>query len=258
MIFSTLKITVFAIFYSLCFSILAQTQQINLVGEYVSDMTNNDGTGYQFEMVRAIFEPLGYQVNINVYPYRRALKKVESGQADMMIGMIKEKNMPIIFSNYPHETDKILAIYLDKNDINWYGFSALKNKNLVMLQGMDEDAKERLPIKSHQVTVVNTPDQALKMLMYGRADFIIMTEAEYIINYVRIDNPQANLLSKPIGFIEIHAAFADSTKGNKFKEVWDKHFLTYLKSEKAKSLFYHWGASDNYNTTLNYLTKATH
>lgn len=255
MILNALKIAVFTAFYSLCFPIFAQTQQLNLVGEYIPDITNTDGTGYQFEMVRAIFEPLGYQVNIKIYPYRRALRKVASGQADMMIGMIKHNNIPVMFSHMPHETDKILAIYLNNKNVDWQGVSTLKNKKLVMLQGMDEDAKKRLPILNEQVSVVSTPAQAFKMLTHRRADFIIMTEAEYIINYIKIANAPSTLTSKPIGFIEIHAAFPDSIAGLKFKEIWDKHFLSYFTSEPAKMMFYRWDATENYQTTLDYLTE---
>lgn len=254
MVFRTVKIAVFAAFYSLCFPLFAQTQQLNLVGEYIPDITNNDGSGYQFEMVRAIFEPLGYQVNIKVYPYRRALKKVASGQADMMIGMIRHSNIPVIFSHTPHETDKILAVYLKEDNIDWQGISTLKNKKLVMLQAMDEDAKARLPILNEQVSVVSTPIQAFKMLKYRRADFIIMTEAEYIINYKKTANSSSNLTSQPIGFIEIHAAFPDSPSGQKFKSIWDENFLSYLTSEPAKVMFDRWGATKNYQTTLDYFS----
>ena len=46
---------------------LAET--INLVAEVFPPQTNRDGTGQQFDVARAIFEPLGYTVNVNVYPY---------------------------------------------------------------------------------------------------------------------------------------------------------------------------------------------
>jgi polar amino acid transport system substrate-binding protein len=253
MILSAIKIAVFAAFYSLCLSLNAQTQQLNVVGEYIAGATNYDGTGYQFEMVKAIFEPLGYQVNINVYPYKRALKEVEHGQADMMIGMIRHSNMSTLFSFVPHEADKILAIYRDDNVLNWQGLSTLKNKKLVMLPSISENAKEHLPILNNQVRVVNTPIQALKMLKHGRADFIIMTQAEYR----DIDDSEARFKSQIIGFIDIHAAFTDSISGVKFKKVWDEHFISYLKSDKAKSTFNRWGVSKNYVTTLNYLTGTT-
>jgi ABC-type amino acid transport substrate-binding protein len=47
-----------------------------------------------------------------------------------------------------------------------------------VLPSISENAKENLPILNNQVRVVNTPIQALKMLKHGRADFIIMTQAE--------------------------------------------------------------------------------
>jgi polar amino acid transport system substrate-binding protein len=255
MVTRILKIVVFTVFYSHCFLLLGQTQQLNLVGEYISDATNNDGTGYQFEMVKAIFEPLGYQVNITVLPYKRALKQVESGQADMMVGMIKDNNMPILFSQSPHEVDRVLAIFINKKNLNWQGLSTFKNKDLVMLPSIAEDAKERLSILSHQVSIVSTPVQALKMLKYGRADFIIMTEGEYILNYKTLDKSEVDLLSQPIGFVEIHAAFTHSMGGGKVKKIWDENFIAYLKSEKSKEMFSRWKVSKNYQTTLNYFNK---
>ena len=145
--------------------------------------------------------------------------------------------------------------FLEKNKSKWQGLSSLKNKNITVLSSLVDNAKERLAIQSNQVNEVSTPAQAFKMLTYGRADYILMTETEgeYLLN--DMDSQQNKLMSQPIGFIEIYAAFTDKIKGKQLKEIWDKHFLSYLKSKQAESLFENWGLSKNYQITLEYLTK---
>lgn len=255
MLFKTIKFVLCSICCLYFLSPIAQanTKQLNLVGEYISSATNVDGTGYQFEMVKAIFEPLGYQVNINVYPYKRALKRVESGQADMVVGMIKRHDMSLKFSQAPHEADKILAIYLKKNKTSWQGLDPLKNSNLVMLSSMVENVKKNLEVNDEKIIEVSTSEQALKMINHGRADFIIMTESEYNENYKA--TAQVYLLSQPIGYLEIHAAFTYSVKGEAFKAIWDERFLSYLKSKEAKAMYESWDGFKNYKTTLEYLAK---
>jgi polar amino acid transport system substrate-binding protein len=255
MIFKAIKFSTLAICYLLHLSASAQAQvkQLNLVGEYIESATNLDGTGFQFEMVKAIFEPLGYKVNITVYPYKRALKGVETGQADMMVGMIKHNDMPLIFSQVPHEADRILAIFLKKNVSDWQGVASIKNKRVVILSSLVENAKEKLPILNNHISEVRTPAQALKMLMYNRADFMIMTEAEYLINHMK--SPQVELIAKPISFIQIHAAFTPTKKGVALKKVWDKHFIPYFKSKEATAMYKSWSASKHHKVTLEFLNQ---
>jgi len=255
MIFKKAHLVLLAIcfFYLLPLLAQAQTKEINLVGEYIPGATNSDGTGFQFELVKAIFEPLGYQVNINVYPYKRALIRVEAGQDDMMVGMIKQQNMSLAFSQVPHEADKILAIFIKKNNETWQGVKSLKNKKLVMLSSIIENVKKNPYVNKNQMIEVSKPAQALKMLRHNRADFIIMTESEYNLNYTAIS--PLSLSSKPIGYLEIYAAFTDSVKAKKIKTIWDDHFLPYFNSKAAKAMYKRWGVSKNYQTTLNYLAK---
>jgi len=91
-------------------------------------MTNEDGTGQQFEIAKAVYETLGYKIKCKTYPYKRAKYYVEIEKADVMVGMLKTDSEKLIFAKFPHDADNIIAIYPKNKNIKWDGISTLKIK----------------------------------------------------------------------------------------------------------------------------------
>ena len=94
-------------------------ETINLVAEVFPPQTYSNGTGQQFDIAKAIFEPLGYEINIAVYPYRRVIYLLENKQVDMAVGVTKVGNAEILFSEQPHDSDNLVAIYPKYKNIIW-------------------------------------------------------------------------------------------------------------------------------------------
>jgi len=230
----------------------AKTETLRLVGELYPPGTFADGSGQQFEMVKAVFERLDYKVTIDVYPYKRAIKLVETGQADMMVGMLKDPALEVSYSHYPHDVDNLLAIYPRVSKTQWQGPSSINNKHLTMLLGLGEPFKKCLPDFDFQITEVKSHQQALKKLFYGRTDFIIDSEGTFLLKYEQ--RHQENLYTQLVGFIEIYAAFSKNSQGKNAKKLWDEHFIKFIQTKSAEKIYEKWGMNREYWVTKQFIS----
>ena len=221
---------------------LAET--INLVAEVFPPQTNRDGTGQQFDVARAIFEPLGYTVKVNVYPYRRVIHLLENKQADIAIGIAKVDNKKLLFSKQPHDSDNIVAIFPKDSKINWQGVSTLLGKRLLFIAGLSEGLSLDLDLSAHQVSEVNTRVQALKKLLIGRDDILIDCECGFFLD--EVSSYRSQFLTTHIGFFKIYAAFANNEQGLKLKRIWQRDYPNFIKTDAAREIYQKWGLMREY------------
>ena len=226
-------------------------ETINVVGEIFPPMTNEDGTGQQFELAKAVYETLGYKVNCKTYPYKRARYYVEIEKADVMVGMLKTDSEKLIFATLPHDADNIIAIYPKNKNIRWNGISTLKNKKLTWARGLGFD---KLFEFDHQGSEINTRRQAFQKLLLGRDDFMIDAYSGFLLK--EVDSLRNRFETRKIGFILIYCCFSNTEKGNKLKKIWDKEFLEIIETGKAESVYKKWKLMREYRILTEYLDKA--
>jgi len=243
----------FLLVFIVLFSQQLFAETINLVAEVFPPQTNRDGTGQQFDVARAIFEPLGYTVKVEVYPYRRVIHLLENKQADIAIGIAGGDNKKILFSQQPHDSDNLVAIYPNKNKINWQGGSTLSGKRLLFIAGLTEGLSLGLDLSAHEISEVNTREQAFKKLLMGRDDFLIDCECGFLLDEVSSYRSQFSL--KRIGFLKIYAAFANNEKGLKLKEIWQRDFPSFIKTDAAREIYQKWGLMREYAIIRKVLTQ---
>jgi hypothetical protein len=220
-------------------------QTINVIGEEFPPMTNADGSGQQFEIVKAIFEPLGYEVVTKVYPYKRAIYVLEYGQADMFVGLLKESELKLVFSKYPHDADNVIVIYPKDKEIKWQGDNTLKNKNVAVIAGLRKPFQKYVGDDVLAFNEVNTREQAYKKMLIGRDDFLIDCECGYLLE--EVDRYREKFIFRHIGQLEIFAAFSQNEQALKLKAIWDEKFPKFILTEKAYDIYKKWGLLREYN-----------
>lgn len=219
-------------------NVVGENKTIELVGEVFPPATNKDGTGQQFEMVKAIFGPLGYKININVYPYKRALTLVETANADIMVGMLKSNDESLIYSNYPHDADKLLAVHTKEKGNEWQGIDSLGGKRVVTFSGLSKPIKQYLPNSAFKLREVSTRKQAMQKLLFDRIDYVIDCECGYLLD--EVSEFKDRLATQEVGLLKIYLAFAKNEQGKKLKAIWDRAFPEYIRSEQAKDIYQKW------------------
>jgi polar amino acid transport system substrate-binding protein len=220
-------------------------QTINVIGEEFPPMTNADGSGQQFEVVKAIFVPMGYEVITKVYPYKRAIYVLENGHADMFVGLLKDSELKLVFSKSPHDADNVIVIYPKDKEIKWQGIKTLQNKNVAVIAGLQKPLKKYVGDGVLALNEVDTREQAYKKMLIGRDDFLIDCECGYLLK--EVEKYREKFTFQEIGQLEIFAAFNQNGKALKLKAIWDEKFPQFILTEKAQNIYRKWGLLREYD-----------
>jgi len=92
--------------------------------------------GYAVEILRAIFEPRGWTVDYTVTPWNRAQEEVLSGQADVLIGALKNNTHDFI---YPDQSlgKTTMCFYTNRQDWQYSGPDSLKSVRTGFVKGYE-------------------------------------------------------------------------------------------------------------------------
>jgi len=180
----------------------------------IQNKNTNIMSGFYFEVANLIAREAGYKANNYIYPYKRIINELKSGQTDMSI-LFKYKELEeYVVYLAPLATLKTVVIGLKGTEFD--AISSLKGKTIAYLRGAKfSDAIDNDPEIIKEVTTDFL--QGIKMLKFGRVDAIIgpfdpilsaankITEGEYIFGaplvvaertpWIQVSNKSADKLS---------------------------------------------------------------
>ena len=200
----------------------AQTpKEIFIVTESWEDLTNKDGSGLYFDLVRMIYEPAGINVKIKIYPYNRSSMMVEKKKADAWLGSYLEEEDYAIYPKYYFDHDIVTAMYKTKKFPEFDGLNSLKDKNICWIRGYGYDEYIDIPIKKHER---NERKSILDSLDKDRFDVFLDAKFDMSDAIKRF-----NFDTSEYSFIEIlkfklYPAFRDDERGKILRDIWDKNF----------------------------------
>lgn len=85
-----------------------------------------DGTGLFFEIVAAVYEPVGINVRYEIVPW------IREKQADAMLCVVKQNiGEGILAPKYPMVVEYTAAVFKKAKLPNWEGIGSLVGKNLI-------------------------------------------------------------------------------------------------------------------------------
>jgi len=186
--------------------------------------TYADGTGYFYELLRAVYEPLGYELNFKFCPWRRCILDVIQHKADIVIGVYENEQevgdqlqTPMNYVNF--ETNAV--IFKKALHPLWLGQKMMANKRVAYNRGYNYAEMLDVPIN---VVEVNNDEQGLKVLMADRIDFLISGKQILEREAARID--KTGILFQ-IETLFVHSAYMGynlSKKGTILKQEFDQQF----------------------------------
>jgi polar amino acid transport system substrate-binding protein len=138
---------------------------------------NEDHEGIMVDIARAIFEPLGFKINISFRPFKRALQENTNGHYDGFIGGNKEQLKNNLFPQYVTTPNR--TILYKRSGLNWSysGPGSLKKVTLVSVKGfkygnthIDNFVAKKNNINLVTVPVGNHIEKMTKLLVKKRGD----------------------------------------------------------------------------------------
>jgi len=153
-------------------------------------LENGKPTGFNIDLIRAVAEVEGLDVEIRLGPWSEVRNELEQGKIDVLAGMYysPERNRRVDFS-VPH-TQVTSAIFVRKGS-NIRSFGEIKGKEIIVQKGdIIHDFLIHERITPHIVTVTDPVDE-LRLLASGKHDCAFMPsrlQGEYIIKSLGLTN----------------------------------------------------------------------
>ncbi|KKA45894.1 ABC transporter substrate-binding protein [Salinivibrio sp. KP-1] len=175
-----------AFLLSLSFAATAQVKLVTL--EYPPYITHEDKVvgGVAVELVERVFEEIEQPITIQVLPWGRAIKYVETGEADGIFTAFKTEERET-FAHYIDEVlfdQNIVAIGSQGNDATWNKenigqFKICLINNVSYGRWLDSMVEQN---RFKGVRRVSEPEQCVQLLQANRVDFWVNNEfgARYV------------------------------------------------------------------------------
>ncbi len=216
-------------------------------------LENGKPTGFNIDLIRAVAEVMGLDVQIRLGPWNQVRQDLEQGKVDMLAGMYysADRSRLVDFS-VPH-TMVSSGIFVRKNS-PIRTFADLRGKEVIVQEGdVIYDLLKENGLTSHVIAVTN-PEDVLRLLAFGKHDGALMPsrlQGEYFAKKLGLTNIRAINSELP----QLRYCFAVH-KGNrellyrldeglnilkvngKYREIHEKWFGVYEKREMWNSLRY--------------------
>lgn len=221
------------LFFGLLVSAQVLASSITIVSDEWEGYTNKQGGGYYFELMKAIFEAQGVNVNVKLVPYKRSVDMVTTQKADVMLGAYKGETIEGTFSPHPLEIDKVdVAISPQMND-QWQGVESLEGKRVGALKGYAFD--DYIDVKMRYKELSNLKS-LLKMLNHGRLDAVIDYEADIKVSEQDIKESPNYIIKKAIIVNPSFAVFSNTNNGKAMLAIFNEGIQSLHKSGRLKEI----------------------
>ncbi|MCF8068928.1 MAG: transporter substrate-binding domain-containing protein [Desulfobacterales bacterium] len=211
--------------------------EINVVTDEWTDYTEIDGTGFYFDMIRAVFEPVGIKVNYKHMPYARAVSEASKGNFDAVLGTsIYEENENLISPTaYPIEITSLTVISLKANP--FVDESSLKGKSVGWQRGYAIDSYIELSADGYNSYEFSGLDAGIGMMMKGRLDFIVDYEADAIEAIGDSGNNTDDFAMVSAYEDTIAISFYDNAKGRELLKIYNERMPELAKSGELDKIY---------------------
>ena len=217
--------------------LLAVGAQFERVFEY---QASGEYGGLGAELLRLMAARTGNTVRFRMVPWARAQAMLVQGQADILIGPYRapERIAGMAFSDKPFYQDQIVFYTRQDASVGWDGdYAALKNRRVVLLNGWAYGADWERVRPGLQVSVANTVENGLKMLVHNHVDVFVSNRRNTDPVIARLGyERQVKPLPKVIEVQNGYFAFPRSPHFDRLRLQFDQEFASLIDSGELKKL----------------------
>ncbi|MBN1981866.1 MAG: transporter substrate-binding domain-containing protein [Chitinivibrionales bacterium] len=208
--------------------------EFHAVADAWPEVTNNDGTGLFFDVIRMVYEPAGITMKYEIMPYARTNEMVKKLEADAWVAsFLNEQDYPL-YPKWHFDRVPQVAVFKKETEKNWKGETTLTGKKVAWNRGFNLDKFIKVKVN---LTEVNGTENGMNMLEKGRVEFYVNAkpDIEKFVESAKFD--MSNYQVEHLLFLNLYMAYSNNERGKYFKEVWDKRMEELVKSPKLKELY---------------------
>jgi len=210
---------------------------------------SGDRKGILVDILETIYVPLGYKINVNIKPIKRAFKDYANGEYDGVIGgdptQFPLNSFPKIVS-VPHSP------YFYKLANNKWEYNGIESLKLVRIGAVENykyanpDIEKYLRSKNDGVVLISEKDHLKKLinlLKKNRIDSFLGGEFP-VEDYLKSKGLEKEIIlaSKDIGTFRNYISFSNKSKNSKeLLEIHDKRFMEIYKDGTLAKIYQKYG-----------------
>ncbi|MCF6245911.1 MAG: transporter substrate-binding domain-containing protein [Desulfobacula sp.] len=210
---------------------------INIATPYWENVTNRDGTGLYFEILRRIYEPSKIKISFRILPWIRAKKMMQNRKFDVMLIGYYASKTDDLFPRYPIDSEPIGVIYRKGIIDKWLGQKSIEGKKVVWLRGYGFSHYLDVDVILNEV---NKQEQGWELVKIKRGDFFIHPFSDLRI-YVNTHKSDMDMMEMRVIFEKnLYLRFANTEKSKRLIAIYDQGIQELLKTGELKTIFDKW------------------
>ena len=211
------------------YTMVARAETLIVATDVWEDYSNEDGTGYYLDLLKAIYEPKGINIDVKYVPYKRSVEMVDNKKADMMLGAYEGEEIVGVYGKYPIELDVVDAAVSPE-----LAKESLSGKKVGAVRGNEFNSYTNVSMKYREVSNLRS---LLKMLNHQRIDAVLDYEVDIrsagkAIGEASRFEIKTGVLSNPSYFV-----FANSARGEKMRKIFDEEFIKLYRDGKVQNIY---------------------
>lgn len=192
------------------------------------------------EIIRIVARQLGHTVKFGMYPWARAQAMMKLDEAHILVGPYKtdERLAYMAYSQRPFFQDQVVFYTRADDSVDWRGdYLALRDRPIVILNGWAYGAEFALARPSLRVSVANSVDNGLNMLMHRHVTLFASNRRDTEPVVARL-----NLRGKVVSltpFIKVedaYFAFPKRPRHDKLRQQFDQALNAMIDSGELKKM----------------------
>jgi len=212
-------------------------KMISVVAPEWEGYTNADGTGLYWDVLRAIYEPLGIKVKTNNVPWNRAMKMVSQYRTyNAIVGEYLDTEEPVIFPAHAIDTEYMVS--LSKAPTAFADLSSFSDKNVGWIKDYEVIAEDKRDFTLKEFRDI---DQGVEMLNAGVIDYLVddWDEVAAAMQRHNLSQTAYNMKDLPEG-TPIYVAFGDDNFSRALISIYNERIEQIMKSGELASLYQKW------------------
>ncbi|MCP4024670.1 MAG: transporter substrate-binding domain-containing protein [Desulfobacteraceae bacterium] len=210
--------------------------------------TNKDGSGAYWEVLKAIYEPMGIKVDTKTLPWARAVINIKARDSDALVGAYYHQDQDGKDYLYPKwhlsVEDNITAVYKKGAVFDWQaqGLKDLSGKRIGWIRGYDFDGGFLNHINIIKCEL-NNLSSGIKMLYLNRIDILLDYKASILLEAkkLKIDLNKKMVVQVAKQGDKLFVAFANTDKSKSLIQIYDKQMDQLVESGEIEAIYEKWG-----------------
>lgn len=152
--------------------------------------------GFTIDILRAIFEPLGYRVEFSNANYSRALQQVRSGRSDAIPSALKAEAADFVFPKLPISRNRFCVYASPASQWQYQSPADLRERQVGLIQGYDYGPQLSAWFADHpqELSILTGDDLVQRMAtMLGLQRLDAFIEEENLVDFTQRQQPQLAL-----------------------------------------------------------------